>query len=135
MKLLLENIADIQEIYGTRIIYNNVSCIKNIIDKDMFNKCLIYSETKNQKIKDHIKWNPMDADWKSRCKESMFWFQDTLEDMNQVNVMQIHVTYGNKTKMPHASVPDMRYLTMECGVSIVGLYGTKPVPIRLLRQL
>lgn len=47
MKLLLENIADIQEIYGTRIIYNNVSCIKNIIDKDMFNKCLIYSETKN----------------------------------------------------------------------------------------
>lgn len=85
MKLLLENIADIQEIYGTRIIYNNVSCIKNIINKDMFNKCLIYSESKNHKIKGNIKCRPMNTDWKTECKENMFWFQDTLENMKQMH--------------------------------------------------
>lgn len=63
MKLLLENIADIQEIYGTRIIYNNVSCIKNIIDKDMFNKLFTVKQRirKSKTISNGIQWMLMNS--------------------------------------------------------------------------
>ena len=84
MKSLPTNIAQLQTVCGTRVILDGKSCIVNITDKDMFDKCLIYSETKNQKIKDCIRWNQMDADWKADCKERKFWFQDTLEGMKKM---------------------------------------------------
>lgn len=60
----------LQKSCGTRVIYNGKSCITNITAKDMFDECLICSETKNQKIKDGIKYRPMDDNWKSR--QSLF---------------------------------------------------------------
>ena len=85
MKSLPTNIAQLQTVCGTRVILDGKSCIVNITDKDMFDKCLIYSEAKSQKIKDSIKWNQMDADWKADCKENMFWFQDTFEEMKEMH--------------------------------------------------
>ena len=85
MKSLPTDITQLQTVCGTRVILDGTSCITNITDKDMFDKCLIYSETRNQKIKDGIKCKLMDEDWKSRCKENQFWFQDTLEDMKKMH--------------------------------------------------
>ena len=79
MKQLPSDIAQLQTVCGTRVILDGKSCIVNITDKDMFDKCLIYSEAKSQKIKDSIKWNQMDTDWKADCKES-----STLEDMKKM---------------------------------------------------
>ena len=83
MRKLPSDMELLQKSCGTRVIYNGKSCITNITTKDMFDECLICSETKNQKIKDGIKYRPMDDNWKSRCKEDQFWFQDTLEDMKK----------------------------------------------------
>lgn len=85
MQSLPTDIAQLQTACGTRVILDGKSCITNITDKDMFDRCLIYSETKNQKIKDSVKCKHMDDDWKTRCKENMFWFQDTLEDMKKMH--------------------------------------------------
>lgn len=85
MKPLPSDIAQLQTVCGTRVILNGKSCIINITNKDMFDRCLIYSKAKNQKIKNHIKWKTMEADWKKDCKESMFWFQDTLEGMKKIH--------------------------------------------------
>lgn len=85
MKPLPSDIAQLQTVCGTRVILNGKSCIINITNKDMFDRCLIYSKAKNQKIKDHIKWKTMEADWKKDCKESKFWFQNTLEDMKKIH--------------------------------------------------
>lgn len=85
MRKLPSDMELLQKSCGTRVIYNGKSCIANITDKDMFDECLICSETKNQKIKDSIKYRPMDDNWKSRCKEDQFWFQDTLEDMKKLH--------------------------------------------------
>ena len=84
MKPLPSDIAKLQTVCGTRVILDGKSRIIPITDKCMFDRCLIYSETKSQKIKDSIKWNQMDADWKADCKEKKFWFQDTLEDMKKM---------------------------------------------------
>lgn len=85
MQSLPTDIAQLQTVCGTRVILDGKSYITNITDKDTFDKCLICSETKNQKIKDSVKCQPMDDDWKTRCKEDMFWFQDTLEDMKKMH--------------------------------------------------
>ena len=85
MQSLPTDIAQLQTACGTRVILDGKSHITNITDKDMFDKCLIYSETKNQKIKNCIKCKPMDDDWKAGCKKHMFWFQDTLEDMKKMH--------------------------------------------------
>lgn len=85
MRKLPSDMELLQKSCGTRVIYNGKSCITNITAKDMFDECLICSETKNQKIKDGIKYQPMDDNWKSRCKEDQFWFQDTLEDMKKLH--------------------------------------------------
>ena len=85
MRKLPSDMELLQKSCGTRVIYNGKSCITNITTKDMFDECLICSETKNQKIKDGIKYRPMDDNWKSRCKEDQFWFQDTLEDMKKLH--------------------------------------------------
>lgn len=79
MRTLPSDIELLQQTCGTRVIYDGKSCIKNITDKIMFDKCLIYSKNKNQQIKDKIKWEPMDEEWKERCKEYSFWFQKTLD--------------------------------------------------------
>lgn len=85
MKSLPTDIAELQTACGTRVIINGESCIKNITDKDMFDKCLIYSETKSERIKNIIKCKPMDNEWKNTCKEQSFWFQDTLDDMKKMH--------------------------------------------------
>ena len=84
MKSLPTDIAQLQATCGTRVILDGKSRIIPITDKGMFDRCLIYSEAKSQKIKDSIKWSPMDADRKAGCKERKFWFQDTLEDMKKM---------------------------------------------------
>lgn len=122
MRKLPSDMELLQKSCGTRVIYNGKSCIANITDKDMFDECLICSETKNQKIKDSIKYRPMDDNWKSRCKEDQFWFQDTLEDMKK-----LHPTMDDRL----VSALDMPYLKMVCGASTAGLYGIKHVLIRL----
>lgn len=79
MKSLPTDIVQLQAVCGTRVILDGESRIVNITDKDIFDRCLIYSEAKSQKIKDSIRWNSMDADWKADCKES-----STLEDMKKM---------------------------------------------------
>ena len=59
MRKLPSDMELLQKSCGTRVIYNGKSCIANITDKDMFDECLICSET--------------------------FWFQDTLEDMKKLH--------------------------------------------------
>lgn len=85
MKQLPSDIAQLQTVCGTRVILDGESRIVNITDKDIFDRCLIYSEAKSQKIKGSIRWNSMDTDWKADCKEKKFWFQDTLEDMKKIH--------------------------------------------------
>lgn len=85
MKQLPSDIAQLQTVCGTRVILDGESRIVNITDKDIFDRCLIYSEAKSQKIKGSIRWNSMDTDWKADCKEKKFWFQDTLEDMKKMH--------------------------------------------------
>lgn len=84
MKSLPTDIAQLQAVYGTRVILDGESRIVNITDKDIFDRCFIYSKAKSQKIKDCIRWNQMDTDWKADCKERKFWFQDTLEGMKKM---------------------------------------------------
>lgn len=85
MKQLPSDIAQLQTVCGTRVILDGESRIVNISDKDIFDRCLIYSEAKSQKIKGSIRWNSMGTDWKADCKEKKFWFQDTLEDMKKMH--------------------------------------------------
>lgn len=79
MKSLPTDIAQLQAVCGTRVILDGESRIVNITDKDIFDRCLIYSEAKSQKIKGSIRWNSMDTDRKADCKES-----STLEDMKKM---------------------------------------------------
>lgn len=89
MKSLPTDIAQLQAVCGTRVILDGESRIVNITDKDIFDRCFIYSKTKSQKIKDCIRWNQMDTDWKADCKERKFWFQDTLEGMKKITALNI----------------------------------------------
>lgn len=73
-----------QQACGTRVVIDGKSCITNIPDKAFYDKCFIYSETKSKRIKDNVTWRPMDDEWKARCKESSFWFQNTLDEMKQM---------------------------------------------------
>ena len=74
-----------QKSCGTRVLLDGKSCITNIPDKTFYDKCLIYSEIKNKRIKDSVTWNPMSDNWKERCKQNSFWFQDTLEAMKAMH--------------------------------------------------
>lgn len=84
MKSLPTNIANLQEVCGTRVIFDGKSCIKNITNKNMFDQCMIYSESKNQKNKDSIKCDPMSKLWKDECKKE-WWFQDTVEAAKKIH--------------------------------------------------
>lgn len=79
MKSLPTDIAQLQAVCGTRVILDGESRIVNITDKDIFDRCFIYSKAKSQKIKDSIRWNLIDAGWKADCKES-----STLEGMKKM---------------------------------------------------
>lgn len=79
MKSLPTDITQLQAVCGTRVILDGESRIVNITDKDTFDRCLIYSEAKSQKIKDSIRWSLIDADRKADRKES-----STLEDMKKM---------------------------------------------------
>ena len=79
MKSLPADIAQLQAVCGTRVILDGESRIVNITDKDTFDRCLIYSEAKSQKIKDSIRWSLIDAVRKADRKES-----STLEGMKKM---------------------------------------------------
>lgn len=79
MKSLPTDIAQLQAVCGTRVILDGESRIVNITDKDIFDRCFIYSKAKSQKIKDSIRWSLIDAGWKADCKES-----STLEGMKKM---------------------------------------------------
>ena len=69
---------------GSRVILDGKSCIAPIDDKAFFDKCLIYSESKNLHAKNTVAWKPMSDEWKERCRRNSFWFQDTLEEAKQI---------------------------------------------------
>lgn len=79
MKSLPADIAQLQTVCGTRVILDGESRIVNITNKDIFDRCFIYSEAKSQKIKDSIRWSLIDTDWKADCKEN-----STLEGMKKM---------------------------------------------------
>ena len=81
---LSDELYTLQAKCGMRVIYDGKSRILNITDKVLYDNCLIYSETKSEKIKAQLTWNPMDIEWKSRCKERAFWFQSTKEEAKRI---------------------------------------------------
>lgn len=58
--------------------------IKPIRNKTDFDNAIIYSQSKNNKIKSTLKWNPMDDEWKKNIQHN-FWAQDTLDDMKKLH--------------------------------------------------
>ena len=88
-----------QKSCGTRVVLDGKSCITNIPDKTFYDKCLIYSEIKNKRIKDSITWNPMNDEWKARCKKFSFWFQNTLDEMKQMYPDMDDRLFDLRTKM------------------------------------
>ena len=94
MKSLPTDIAQLQTVCGTRVILDGESRIVNITDKDIFDRCLIYSKAKDQKIKDGIRWSSMNTDWKADCKES-----PTLEDMKKMYPSMDNHLFGLRQKL------------------------------------
>lgn len=80
----IKELIDIRNACGSRVVLNGKSCIAPIDDKAFFDKCLIYSESKNQHAKNTVAWRPMSDEWKERCKNNSFWFQDTVEEAKKM---------------------------------------------------
>lgn len=76
----IQELIDIRNACGSRVVLNGKSCIAPIDDKAFFDKCLMYSESKNLHAKNTVAWRPMSEEWKERCRNNAFWFQDTLEE-------------------------------------------------------
>lgn len=88
-----------QKSCGTRVLLDGKSCITTISDKTFYDKCIIYSEIKNKRIKDSVTWTPMDDDWKEQCKQNAFWFQDTLEAMKAMHPDMDNRLFNLRTKL------------------------------------
>lgn len=82
---MIETNASLQQKCGTRIVNNNNSCIKPILNRTDFDNAVIYSELKSNNIKSIVKCEPMDDEWKATCKERSFWFQDTIDEMKAMH--------------------------------------------------
>ena len=76
----IQELIDIRNACGSRVVLDGKSCIVPIDDKAFFDKCLMYSESKNLHAKNTVAWRPMSEEWKERCRNNAFWFQDTLEE-------------------------------------------------------
>ena len=75
---------DLQLKCGTRIIRDGLSQIMPIKTRKDFDESIIYSENKNKRIKDTVRWTPMDDDWKQRCQNN-FWMKDTVNEALQLH--------------------------------------------------
>ena len=69
---------------GSRIVLDGKSCIAPIDDKAFFDKCLMYSDSKNLHAKNTVAWRPMSDDWKEQCRSNSFWFQDTVAEAKKM---------------------------------------------------
>ena len=59
-----ENLNTIRQSCGSRVVVDGRSCIAPITDREMYDKCLLYSVEKNKHAKDSLIWKPMSEDWK-----------------------------------------------------------------------
>lgn len=61
----------------------NKTHLKAITSVEQYNQSYIYSQEKNDKAKSSLSWNPMDDDWKDRCKSTQWWAQNSYEDASK----------------------------------------------------
>ena len=80
-----ETNLSLQNKCGTRVVKDGVSQILPILCKADFDKYVIYSEAKSSNIKAGLKCRPMSDEWKNRCRETFFWFQETLKEMKKMH--------------------------------------------------
>lgn len=79
-----QEFIDIRNVCGSRVVLDGKSCIAPIDDKAFFDKCLMYSESKNLHAKNTVAWQPMSDDWKERCRSNSFWLQDTVAEAKKM---------------------------------------------------
>lgn len=79
-----QELIDIRNACGSRVVLDGKSCIAPINDKAFFDKCLMYSESKNMHAKNTVAWKPMSDDWKERCRSNSFWFQNTVAEAKEM---------------------------------------------------
>lgn len=81
---ITQELIDIRNACGSRVVLDGKSYIAPIDDKAFFDKCLIYSESKNLHAKNTVAWRPMSDDWKKRCRSNSFWFQNTVAEAKKM---------------------------------------------------
>lgn len=79
-----QELIDIRNACGSRVVLDGKSIIAPIDDKTFFDKCLIYSESKNLHAKNTVAWWPMSDTWKNSCKNMFFWFQNTVTEAKKM---------------------------------------------------
>lgn len=80
----VQELVNIRNACGSRVILDGKSVIAPIDDKAFFDKCLMYSESKNLHAKNTVAWRPMTDNWKERCRSNSFWFQDTVAEAKKM---------------------------------------------------
>ena len=80
----VQELVNIRNACGSRVILDGKSVIAPIDDKAFFDKCLMYSESKNLHAKNTVAWRPMPDNWKERCRSNSFWFQDTVAEAKKM---------------------------------------------------
>ena len=81
---ITQELIDIRNACGSRVVVDGKSCIAPIDDKAFFDKCLMYSESKNLHAKNTVAWKPMSDEWKNSCKDKFFWYQDTVDAAKKI---------------------------------------------------
>lgn len=81
---ITQELIDIRNACGSRVVLGRKSCIAPIDDKAFFDKCLMYSESKNVHAKNTVAWKSMSDDWKERCRSNSFWFQNTVAEAKKM---------------------------------------------------
>lgn len=79
-----QELIDIRNACGSRVVLDGKSVIAPIDDKAFFDKCLMYSESKNLHAKNTVAWQPMSDEWKEHCRNNAFWFQDTVAEARKM---------------------------------------------------
>ena len=82
---ITQELINIRNACGSRVVLDGKSCIAPIDDKAFFDKCLMYSESKNVHAKNTVAWKPMSDDWKERCRSNSFWFQNTVAEAKKMS--------------------------------------------------
>ena len=79
-----QELIDIRNVCGSRVVLDGKSVIAPIDNKAFFDKCLMYSESKNLHAKNTIAWQPMSDEWKEHCRNNAFWFQNTVAEAKKM---------------------------------------------------